>query len=165
MLSPALGASRSATVGLCANSPTNLADPEPLWLTRVAIDLLHHDQLVEHGGLSGIRDENAIEAALARPRNRWMYETTRDVAELAAAYCHGFARGHPYVDGNKRTGFLAMAAFLDMNGLELTATDEGVVDLVRGVAAGSVSETELVAWIRANVRRTFAGERPASDAI
>ena len=118
----------------------------------MAIDVLHHDQLVEHGGLSGIRDENAIEAALARPRNRWTYDGTRDVVELAAAYCHGFARGHPYVDGNKRIGFLAMAAFLDMNGLELTATDEAVVDLMRGVAAGTVSEAGLVAWISANVR-------------
>ena len=72
--------------------------------------------------------------------------------ELAAVYCYGFARGHPYVDGNKRIGFLAMAAFLDMNGLELTATDEEVVDTVRGVAAGTVGEAELVAWIKANLR-------------
>ena len=114
--------------------------------------MIHHDQLVEHGGLSGIRDENAIEAALARPRNYWTYQGTRDVVELAAAYCQGFARGHPYVDGNKRIGFLAMAAFLDMNGLTLTATDEDVVDMVSGVAAGTVSETDLVAWIRGNVR-------------
>ena len=83
-----------------------------------------------------------------------MYDAISDVVELAAAYCHGFARGHPYVDGNKRIGFLAMAAFLDMNGLTLTATDEDVVECMRRVAAGVVSETELVAWIRANVRQT-----------
>ena len=146
------GASRSVTAEHCANSPTRLAESEPLWLTRVAIDLLHHDQLVEHGGLPGIRDENAIEAALAKPRNRWVYQGTRDVVELAAANGSGFMRGHPYVDGNKRIGFLAMAAFLDMNGLTLTADDDGVVDMVRGVAAGSINELELVAWIKANMR-------------
>jgi death-on-curing protein len=76
------------------------------------------------------------------------------VADLAATYCHGLARGHPYVDGNKRIGFLALAAFLEMNGFTLTASDKAVVDLVRGVAAGTISETELVAWIRADVTPT-----------
>jgi death-on-curing protein len=75
----------------------------------------------------------------------------RDLPGLAAAYCHGLARGHPYVDGNMRIGFLAMAAFLDMNGLALNASDEEVVRVMRGVAAGVVSEAELAAWIRATV--------------
>ncbi len=130
-----------------------------MWLTRVAIDLLHHDQLLEHGGLPGTRDENALEAALARPRNRWVYEGTRDVAALGASYCHGLARGHPYVDGNKRVGFLAMAAFLDLNGLTLTATDDEVVRVMRGVAAGTIGEPELAAWLRQNV--TAAGSSEA----
>lgn len=107
--------------------------------------------------MAGTRDENALEAALARPRNRWIYEGVREIAELAATYCHGPARGHPYVDGNKRIGFLAMAAFLDMNGLTLTATDDEVVRVIRDVAAGAIAEGELAAWIKATVAAQVVG--------
>ena len=124
---------------------------EPLWLTRPAVDLLHHDLVVEHGGRPGTRDENLLESTLARPRNRWQYEGTRDLAELAAVYGHGIARAHPYVDGNKRIAFLAMAVFLDANGSPLEAPDDEVVTIMRGIAAGSVDEQALAEWLRGHL--------------
>ena len=121
---------------------------EPRWLTRVAIDAVHDDQLRQHGGVQGVRDENTLESALARPQNKWVYAEERDVATLAAA--HGFAlvESHPYRDGNKRIGFLAIATFLGINGYDLTATDADVVTEMLALAAGHVSERELTSWIR-----------------
>ena len=119
---------------------------EPRWLERLVIDEAHFRQVREHGGAHGIRDENALEAALARPRHRWAYEPEVDLADLAAAYAFGLVRGHPYVDGNKRVAFIAMDAFLDVNGVELLATD--VVVTMQAAAAGGLDEGELADWIR-----------------
>jgi len=121
---------------------------EPTWLSRLAIDALHLDQLREHGGLRGLRDENALESALARPQQRWRYDPKTDLADLAAAYGFGLVQDHPYADGNKRIGFLALATFLDLNGAVLTATDADVVAMIGSLAAGRSSEEELAAWIR-----------------
>ncbi len=121
---------------------------EPRWLGRVVVDAVHGDQLRQHGGLAGLRDENALESALARPENSWVYAEERDLATLAAAYGFALVRSHPYRDGNKRIGFLAIATFLGMNGYELTATDEDVVSDMLALASGHVSEEELARWIR-----------------
>ena len=109
---------------------------------------MHFDQLKEHGGLGGLRDENALESALARPRNRWHYRPQADVAALAAAYGWGLATSHPYRDGNKRVAFLAMATFVELNGYELTATDTEVVQAMVAVADQSMNERDLAAWVR-----------------
>ena len=101
--------------------------------------------------MPGTRDEKALEAALAGPRHQWSYDDVRDLTQLGAAYCYGLARGHPYVDGNKRIAFLGMAAILEMNGLTLTAADDEVVRVIRGVAAGTITEAALADWISANV--------------
>jgi len=124
---------------------------EPRWLSRVVVDAVHADQLREHGGLAGRRDESALESALARPENKWVYSDEREVAALAAAYGFALVTSHPYRDGNKRIGFLAMATFLGINGYELTATDEDVVGEMLALAAGHVSEEELTRWIRDRV--------------
>lgn len=121
---------------------------EPQWLSRIVVDAIHNDQLREHGGLPGIRDENALESALARPRQKWHYSESSDVAALAAAYAFGLVKNHPYRDGNKRIGFLAMITFLGMNGRDLRASDAEVVTEIVALADGSVSEEELAAWIR-----------------
>lgn len=118
------------------------------WLSRVVVDAVHADQLREHGGLVGLRDENALESALARPKDKWVYSDQRDVAVLAAAYGFALETSHPYRDGNKRIGFLAMATFLGINGYELTATDVDVVSEMLALAAGRISEAELARWIR-----------------
>ena len=119
-----------------------------MWLGRVVVDAIHNDQLREHGGLPGIRDENALESALARPPQKWHYAAQTDVPMLAAAYAFGLIKNHPYRDGNKRIGFLAMVTFLDLNGFDLTATDAEVVAEILAVADGSTSEDALADWVR-----------------
>jgi death-on-curing protein len=126
---------------------------EPWWLSRVVVDAIHNDQLREHGGLPGIRDENVLESAIARPRQKWLYSERSDVAILAAAYAFGLVRNHPYRDGNKRIGFLTMVTFLGMNGHELEATDAEVVAEFLALADGSVSGEALAAWIRRHSAR------------
>ena len=116
------------------------------------MDAIHADQLRQHGGLAGVRDENVLESALARPRQKWAYEGEPDAAVLAAAYAFGFVRNHPYRDGNKRIGFLALVTFLGINDYELEATDEDVVTTMLGLADGSLTEVQLVRWIRGRLR-------------
>ena len=121
---------------------------EPHWLTRLVVDAAHNDQLREHGGLPGIRDENVLESALARPQQKWHYAGKTDIPMLAAAYAFGLVRNHPYRDGNKRIGFLAMVTFLGMNAYELDATDAEVVAEMLALADGAVSEDALTDWVR-----------------
>lgn len=124
---------------------------EPRWLTRKIVDAIHDDQLQQHGGLSGIRDEGAIESALARPKHFWTYaeaDTDLDLERMAAAYGVGLARNHGYQDGNKRTAFMAMYVFLRLNGLQLNAEEPVVVEVMREVAQGNYSEEELTKWLR-----------------
>jgi death-on-curing protein len=121
---------------------------EPKWLSRVVVDAIHNDQLREHGGLPGIRDENVLESALARPRQKWHYADNTDLPTLAAAYGFGLVKNHPYRDGNKRIGFLAMVTFLGLNGHEFDVTDGELVSEILALADGRVSEAELTDWIR-----------------
>jgi death-on-curing protein len=121
---------------------------EPVWVPRTALDSIHLDQLREHGGLQGIRDENALESALARARNKWASECLGDPAVLAAAYGYGLATSHPYRDGNKRIAFLAMLVFLGLNGWDLEAPEDEVVATMLAVADRRCSEEELADWLR-----------------
>ena len=120
---------------------------EPVWLTRLVVDAIHSDQIREHGGRPGTRDENALESALARPKQKWHDDRSSDVPTLAAAYAFGLVRNHPYSDGNKRIGFLAMVTFLGLNDRELDATDAEVVAEIVALAEGSLSEEDLAGWI------------------
>jgi len=124
---------------------------EPHWLSRVVVDAMHSDQLREHGGLPGVRDENVLESALARPQQKWHYGTDTDVPMLAAAYAFGLVKDHPYQDGNKRIGFLAMITFLGINGYEFEASDAEVVTEILALAGGHVSENDLAAWLRVRI--------------
>ncbi len=111
---------------------------------------LHADLIAEYGGLGGVRDSGLLESALARPKNLAGYgEPT--LSELAAAYCVGVVRNHPFLDGNKRVGFAAADVFLQLNGLEITASEPEVVFMIRDLAAGEIAEAELAAWIASNV--------------
>ena len=121
---------------------------EPAWLSRLVIDAIHADQLREHGGLPGLRDENLLEAALARPRQQWHYKSKPDVPALAAAYAYGIVQNHPFRDGNKRIGFLAMVTFLGLNGHEFSASEADVVSEIVALADGKVPEAALVEWVR-----------------
>jgi len=132
-----------------ARSPSSMAEPH--WVERLIVDAVHLDQLREHGGLAGLGDENALESALARPRNKWAYEATSDLAELAAAYGYGLATNHPYRDGNKRIAFLTMVIFLGLNGWDLDAPDAEVVTMMLAVAEKHRSEADLAAWVRSHM--------------
>lgn len=123
---------------------------EPVWLSRLVIDSMQLDQIREHGGQAGIRDENLLESSLARPRNKLAYEPSAELAELAAAYGFGLARNHPYLDGNKRVAFVAMYVFLGLNGVEVEADEPEVVKVMLSVAGGDMTESELASWIRAH---------------
>ena len=126
---------------------------QPKWLNRVVVDAIHNDQLREHGGLPGVRDENALESARARPQQKWHYVESPDLATLSAAYAFGLVTIHPYRDGNNRIGLLTMVTFLEMNGHSFVATDAEVVAVILGLTDGAVSEDALADWIRRHSSR------------
>ena len=125
---------------------------EPRWVDRVVVDAVHLDQIRVHGGLPGIRDENALEAALARARNKWVYESTTDMAVLGAAYAFGLVTSHPFRDGNKRIAFLTMIVFLGLNGIDFDASEAEVVTMMVAAADHRASEADLTAWIRQHMK-------------
>ena len=122
-------------------------------MPRAAVEAVHLDQLREHGGLAGLRDEGLLEAALARPRQKWTYQRKPDLATLAAAYAFGLVKNHPFHDGNKRVAFLTAVMFLGLNGHALVAEESEVVTAMLGVAAGGATETDVAQWIRGRIRR------------
>lgn len=117
-------------------------------MPRVVVDAVHHQQLQEHGGRHGVRSVHALEATLARPRQRLEYDPSTDLAGLAASYAHGFATAHPFADGNKRMAFLVAAIFLELNGQDVTRADDEVVAAMRALASGTLSEHDLASWFR-----------------
>mgnify|MGYP000210917724 FL=1 len=124
---------------------------EPRWLPKDLILAVHNRQLAEHGGGAGVRDEGLLESALARPQNLFAYGES-DVAALAGAYAFGIAKNHPFIDGNKRTAFVACELFLAANGCEFVASDEECLAMMLGLAASEVEEAEFAAWLRENVQ-------------
>lgn len=124
---------------------------EPVWLGRFIVEAIHISQIREHGGHYGIRDINLLEYALARPIKRWSYERESDIVILAAAYGYGLAKNPWFIDGNKRVAFMVMYTFLSLNGYEIDATEPEVVDLMLGVADSSVSEGQLITWLRRHI--------------
>ncbi len=120
---------------------------EPDWITLDLALAIHDEQLGEHGGAEGVRDQGLLESALARPRNGWAYGVT-DICALAASVCHGIARNHPFIDGNKRTAYVAAETFLVLNGLQLTSSDAESVAAMLDLAAGEMTEEEFAAWLR-----------------
>ena len=121
------------------------------WLRLGEATAIHAEQIAEHGGLEGIRDEGLFESAMARPENLAAYGKP-DVCDLAAAYAFGLARNHPFLDGNKRTAFVVSATFLILNGRDLAATEVEVVETFLKLAAGELAEAELADWFRARSR-------------
>jgi death-on-curing protein len=120
-----------------------------VWLLPQTLLAVHDEQLEEHGGPRGVRDTTLFESALARPENLLHYGNP-DAADLAAAYGFGIARNHPFVDGNKRTAFVAVELFLALNGFDLIANDADCVITMLKVAAGDMTELDFAAWIRSN---------------
>ncbi|MCJ2046882.1 type II toxin-antitoxin system death-on-curing family toxin [Methylobacterium sp. J-078] len=124
-------------------------DDEPDWLTIEDVIDAHDRQLKVFGGASGIRDPGALESAVGRPINKWRYEGT-EMPDLAAAYAFGIVRNHPFTDGNKRAGFMAMLGFLLLNDIPFAPDPVEATAVILALAAGEVGEAGLARWIRDN---------------
>ena len=118
-----------------------------IWVATDVALAAHREQLADHGGGDGVRDERLLDSAMARAPNLAAYGDP-DAASLAATYAFGIARNHPFVDGNKRTAVVVSETFLVLNGYVLTATDAEVVVAFLALAAGELSEDELADWFR-----------------
>jgi death on curing protein len=125
---------------------------EPTWLTLDIIETIHPDLIKAHGGHHGYRDKSLVEAALARPLHRFKYETASDIFSLASAYGFALTKNHGFIDGNKRVAFMAMYIFLGLNGYELDAPEQEVVDIILKLSSSSLEENELAQWLRKSAK-------------
>ena len=121
----------------------------PVWLDRTEALAIHEMMLAQYGGLAGVRDEGLLESALAKPQNLFAYAKP-SLAELAAGYAAGVILNHPFLDGNKRTGFMLAATFLELNGRSFNATEESVVQNTLGLASGKLKEAGYADWLNKN---------------
>lgn len=121
------------------------------WLKIDRVLAIHARQIAEHGGEAGVRDLGLLESALARPMNIEAYEPDADIARLAAAYAFGIVKNHPFIDGNKRTGYVVMETFLIRNGFELRADPVDKYITFLSLAEGRISEDDLAEWLRAGI--------------
>lgn len=121
------------------------------WIEKAVVLAIHEEQLEEHGGGTGLRDEGLLDSALARPENLAAYGEP-DVAELAASYAFGIAKNHPFVDGNKRTAAILARLFLVLNGHDVEVSEGEVVITFLALAAGEIGEEELAGWLRENLK-------------
>jgi death on curing protein len=126
---------------------------EPVWLAPLAALVLHDRLLALDGGAPGLRDEALLDAALARPRQHAAYGEATDLVWLAALYTASIVQSHPFVDGNKRTGFVMGVLFLELNGLLFEARQEDAAHAVMALAAGELSERGYATFLAANTRR------------
>lgn len=120
---------------------------EPVWVLPELVQAVHQTLLAEHGGLPGVRDQALMDSALARPQQKYAYDGTTSVFELAAAYSFGIAKNHPFTDGNKRVALTVAAVFLELNGYSLDAPEPEAVLIFQQLASGSLTEEELGNWI------------------
>ena len=125
---------------------------EPIWIDDALVFAIHDRQLAEHGGAEGVRDESLLHSALARPLNQLLY-TGADIVDLAAKYTAGIVKNHPFVDGNKRTGFVVGVLFLELNGYRFTASEPDAAQAVLELAAGTIDEDGFRDFLRGNVKK------------
>lgn len=125
---------------------------EPIWIEDELVLAIHDRLLVEHGGAEGVRDESLLRSALARPLNHIAYASS-DIIELACKYTAGIVQNHPFVDGNKRTGFVIGVLFLELNGYRFTASEEAAAQAVLELAAGAIDEKGFREFLRANAEQ------------
>ncbi len=127
---------------------------EPEWLDRSVLDGFHYEQICEHGGAHGLRDEGLLESALNRPKQLWEYGDPKpDVCAMAAAYAFGLAKNHPFFDGNKRTAAIACEVFLILNGYQFTIGEVEKYPHYLALAAGEHSEESFLVWLRAHTEK------------
>jgi death-on-curing protein len=122
---------------------------EPEWIRGDVVLAIHRRQLAEHGGIDGVRDSGLLESALARPQNLWAYSDPKpDISALAASYAFGIIKNHPFLDGNKRTGYAVCRIFLILNGHDIDATQEQKYETDLAIASSDIDEAGLVDWMR-----------------
>jgi death on curing protein len=126
---------------------------EPLWIETREVLAIHDRHLAFHGGAVGLRDSGLLESALARPRQHYAYSESPSMIEMAGLYTAGIVRNHPFVDGNKRTGFVVGVLFLELNGFDFRASEADATRTVMGLAAGSLNEAGYATWLQENTRR------------
>jgi death-on-curing protein len=126
---------------------------EPVWIDERDALALHDRLLALDGGATGLRDAGLLQSALARPQQLYAYGENPDIIDMAAAHIAGIVRNHPFIDGNKRTGFLVGVLFLELNGYHFTATEESAAQAILSLAAGTLDEPALAAWLRSNAKR------------
>jgi death-on-curing protein len=125
---------------------------EPIWLRKNVILAVQERLLAEHGGSAGIRDDALLESALGRPQNLFVYGKPT-LFNLAATYAHGIIKNHPFIDGNKRAGFMAAFLFLGRNGFDLVADEEDAYEQTLAVAEGTLDEKAYAKWLKENCRK------------
>ena len=125
---------------------------EPVWIDEREVLVLHDRLLALDGGSEGVRSEALLQSALARPRQLHAYGQSPGIIDMAASYTAGIVRNHPFVDGNKRTGFVVGVLFLELNGYRFMALEEDATQAVLSLAAGKLDETAFTAWLRANAK-------------
>lgn len=125
---------------------------EPAWIEAPDVMRLHERLLALHGGTPGLRDAALLQSALARPQQLYNYADLPDILDMAAAYTAGIVRNHAFVDGNKRTGFVAGILFLELNGYRFSAKEEAAAQAVFMLAAGTLDEAGYTAFLRANTQ-------------
>jgi death-on-curing protein len=125
----------------------------PIWIDERDVVAVHDHLLSQHGGVPGLRDRGLLESALARSRQHYSYAESISIIQMAALYTAGIVRNHPFVDGNKRAGFLAGIMFLELNGFDFIASEESVIQTVFALAAGDLDEAGYAEWLRANTKR------------
>ncbi len=123
---------------------------EPKWLTAQLVQAIHSLAIATFGGSHGVRDMGLLESALDRPRNLYAYGDDPTLFDLAAAYCAGIVKNHPFIDGNKRTGDLTARAFLFRNGYLFEPDEADEVNMIVALAAGEIEEDVLARWISDN---------------
>lgn len=136
----------------------------PVWVSGETVLLLHEQLLAAFGGSSGVRDQGLLESALARPENLFVYGDP-SLHDLAASYAFGIVKNHPFVDGNKRTGFTVAVLFLELNGQRFDAAEADATVQTLGLAAGAVKEANYAAWLKANSQRAPRRPRAKSAAV
>ncbi len=125
---------------------------EPTWMLREVVLLLHEQSLARFGGSSGVRDEGLLDSALGKPRNLFAYGKPH-LGELAASYAFGLVKNHPFIDGNKRAGFVVAVVFLELNGHQFQATEADAAMRTLALAAGEMTEASYAQWLKANSKR------------
>jgi len=124
---------------------------EPAWVREDVVLSYHNEQIAEHGGGAGIRDIGLLQSALARPQNAYHYNQIVSLSKLAACYGFGIAKNHAFIDGNKRTAYVVMRAFLVLNGFDINATREEKYLTMYAVAEGSLNEEQLADWLESKL--------------